>query len=128
MTLLLDTHLLLWIALAQRRVPQEATELLESGKHEPVFSMMNVWEIAIKYALGRADFQAEPRVLRAGFLRHGYRELAVTGEHALEAERLPALHRDPFDRMLVAQAQVEGMVLLTSDPAVGRYGGVVKLV
>jgi PIN domain nuclease of toxin-antitoxin system len=92
------------------------------------FSVISIWEVAIKFGLGRGEFDVEPRRLRHGLLENGWRELAVSGEHALAIANLPPLHRDPFDRMLVAQAQVEGLTLLTSDRVVAQYPGPVRLV
>ena len=82
----------------------------------------------MKHGLGRSDFRVDPRLLRRGLLDNGYAELAVTSEHALAVHGLPPLHKDPFDRMLVAQAQVEGMALLTNDPLVVQYPGPVRRV
>ena len=127
MSFLLDTHLLLWAAGLPARLPSVARALLEEPKSEPVFSAASLWEIAIKSGLGRADFHVDPRLLRRGLLENGYTELPVTGSHAVAVDLLPAIHRDPFDRMLVAQAQIEGLTLLTADPVVGRYPGPIRL-
>jgi PIN domain nuclease of toxin-antitoxin system len=126
--LLLDTHLLLWGAFEQKRVPSEARELILDAANSLWFSDASLWEVAIKKALSRPEFRAEASVLRAGLLANGYVELAVEGRHVLSLATLPLLHGDPFDRMLVAQAMAEGMVLLTSDRAVAAYGGSVRLV
>jgi len=87
-----------------------------------------LWEIAIKRALGRDDFHADPGVLRRGLLESGYEELPINGDHAVAVGVLPALHRDPFDRMLVAQAAVEGMTLVTADAQVVKYPGSIRRV
>lgn len=92
------------------------------------FSAASVWEIVIKVGRGREDFQVDPRRLRSGLLAGGYREIAVTAEHAIAVSRLPPLHKDPFDRILLAQAEVEGAELLTADPMVARYSGSITLV
>lgn len=92
------------------------------------FSVVSVWEATIKHMLGRKDFAVDPGVLRRGLLANGWRELAVTGEHARAVSDLPPLHNDPFDRILIAQAKVEGLTLLTSDKAVARYPGSVMKV
>jgi PIN domain nuclease of toxin-antitoxin system len=126
--LLLDTHLLLWAAGAPEKLPKKARQLLESPDNELAFSSASLWEIVIKRGLGREDFRVEPRRFHKALLDHGYRELAVTGEHTLAVEQLPPLHRDPFDRLLVAQAICEGITLLTSDGIVARYRGPVKKV
>ncbi|CAN1536381.1 COG3744 PIN domain nuclease, a component of toxin-antitoxin system (PIN domain) [Caulobacteraceae bacterium] len=126
MILLLDTHLLLWAVSEPERLSREARSLLEDLENQLVFSVASLWEIAIKRGLGRPDFQVDPRLLRRGLTDNGYRELAITAEHALQIDSLPPIHRDPFDRMLVAQATVEGIVLLTSDDVVARYPGPVR--
>jgi len=92
------------------------------------FSAASIWEVAIKAGRQRKDFVVDPRRLRRGLLEGGYREFAVTGEHAIAVARLPPIHKDPFDRILVAQADVEGATLLTVDATVARYGRPVKLV
>ena len=91
-----------------------------------MFSAASVWEIAIKRSLGRADFAVDPRLLRRGPLDNGYTELPITSEHALAVDALPPIHRDPFDRILAAQATVAGMVLVTADPVVLRYPGPIR--
>jgi PIN domain nuclease of toxin-antitoxin system len=121
MKLLLDTHLLLWAAGQPDKLPHELQEVLEDPENEVVFSVASLWEIAIKSCLGRADFQVDARLLRRGLLENGYRELAIKGEHAVAIGGLPPIHKDPFDRILVAQAMVEGIMLLTADPQVARY-------
>lgn len=128
MKLLLDTHLLLWAAVQPDRLSPTALELIDHPGNELLFSAASLWEIAIKSGLGRADFQLEPRVLRRGLLDNGYDELAITSEHAVAVDSLPPIHKDPFDRILVAQAHVEGITLLTSDPWVAKYPGPVRAV
>jgi PIN domain nuclease of toxin-antitoxin system len=126
--LLLDTHLLLWAASSPERLSDAALELLENQQNQVVFSAASLWEITIKRQLGRADFDADPRLLRRGLLDNGWHELAISSEHAVAVERLPALHRDPFDRILLAQADIEGMLLLTSDDTVNQYPGSIRKV
>ena len=128
MKFLLDTHLLLWAAGSPRRLSAQARKLLGDTDHQLFFSSASLWEIAIKRGLGRDDFQVEPGLLRRGLLDNGYQELPISGVHALAIEALPSIHRDPFDRMLVSQALTEGFTLLTSDPAVARYPGPIRLV
>ncbi len=128
MKLLLDTHLLLWAAGEPGRLSRSAHSLIENSENELVFSAASIWEVSIKRGLGRDDFQADPRLLRRGLLENGYLELAVTGEHALALDTLPAIHKDPFDRILLAQATVEGMILLSTDHVVARYQGPVRKV
>jgi PIN domain nuclease of toxin-antitoxin system len=125
---LLDTHLLLWAASSPERLPPEARKLFDDELNEFLFSAASLWEIAIKRGLGRADFQVNARVLRRGLLDNGYQELAICSEHAVATEGLPLLHKDPFDRILVAQATVEGITLITADTMVAQYPGPVQLV
>jgi PIN domain nuclease of toxin-antitoxin system len=124
--LLLDTQLLLWAAGQPERLSAAARRLLNNPRNELLFSAASLWEIAIKHTLGRDDFRAEPRVLRRGLLDNGYAELPVTSEHAVNIDALPALHKDPFDRLLLAQAYTEGITLLTGDAQLARYPGPVR--
>ncbi len=119
----MDTHLLLWAAGEPEKLSAAARALLVDAEQTPWFSAASLWEVAIKARLGRDDFKIEPRRLRRGLLDNGWVELPITSEHAIAAGELDDLHKDPFDRMLVAQARVEGVMLLTSDPLVARYGG-----
>jgi len=128
MNLLLDTHLLLWAAGEPDRLSVRARSLMEDQDNALVFSAASLWEITIKAGLGRADFQIDPHLLRRGLIENGYEELPVTGQHALAVGQLPDVHRDPFDRILVAQATVEGLLLLTHDPLVQAYPGPVTAV
>lgn len=123
MNLLLDTHLLLWAAGSPEKLPVAAAPLLEDPGNQLFFSAASLWEIAIKRGLGRADFRVDPRLLRRGLVDNGYREVAITSEHALQVDGMAPIHKDPFDRLLVAQATVEGVTLLTSDEVVARYPG-----
>ena len=127
MNLLLDTHVLLWAAGASGRLPAEGRTLLEQPETQPVFSAASIWEVAIKSGMGRPDFRVDPHLLRRGLLENGYTELPVTGAHAVAVALLPPLHKDPFDRILIAQAQVEGIPLLTADAIVGRYPGPIRV-
>ena len=126
--LLLDTHLLLWAAAEPSKLPSAARKLIENLKNELLFSPASLWEVAIKRGLGRKDFTVEPRLLRRALLDNGYLELPILSAHAVAVDGLPEIHKDPFDRMLVAQALTEGVTLLTSDPMVGRYPAPVRLV
>ncbi len=128
MKLLLDTQLLLWTSIAPQRLSAAATAVLSDPAHELYFSAASIWEIAIKYGLGRPDFQVPPRILRRALLDNGYRELTVCSEHAVGIDGLAHLHKDPFDRLLLAQATVEGMTLLTADAKLAAYPGPVRLV
>lgn len=126
MKLLLDTHLLLWAAGRPERLPASARTMIEAPANQLVFSAASLWEIAIKQGLGRSDFRADPALLRRGLLDNGYTELAITGRHAVAVAGLPPLHKDPFDRMLIAQATADGLLLLTVDPAVAQYPGPIQ--
>jgi PIN domain nuclease of toxin-antitoxin system len=126
--LLLDTHLLLWTAGQSERLSTEARAYIEDARNDLIFSVASLWEIAIKCARGRDDFQVDARLLRRGLLDNGYRELAITGEHALATDRLPMIHKDPFDRILVAQSMIEGVTLLTTDSLVAEYPAPIRLV
>lgn len=128
MRLLLDTHVLLWAAGQPRRLPAAARRLLGDARSELLFSAASLWEIAIKRGLGRRDFRVDPRLLRRGLLENGYVELAITGEHAIAVDDLPPIHKDPFDRMLVAQAMVESVTLLSTDPLLAKYPGPIRCV
>jgi len=122
-TLLVDTHLLLWAAGEPQRLSRKARRLLDDPDSQLWFSAVSLWEVAIKHGLGREDFRVDPRRLRRGLIDNGWRELTISSEHAVATLDLPPLHKDPFDRMLVAQAQVEGLALVTSDDLVARYAG-----
>ncbi len=128
MRLLLDTHILLWAATEPERLSKATRLLFENTNHELLFSAVSIWEIAIKTARGRDSFRVEPGPLRGSLFDNGYAELPMTGAHAAAVRGLPPIHKDPFDRMLVAQAIVEGLTLVTSDPAVANYPGPVRLV
>jgi PIN domain nuclease of toxin-antitoxin system len=126
MKLLLDTQLLLWAAGQPERLSATARKLLSNRRNELLFSAASLWEIAIKNTLGREDFRVEPRLLRRGLLDNGYTELPITSQHAVSIDSLPPLHKDPFDRLLLAQATCEGITLLTGDAQLARYPGPVR--
>ena len=128
MKLLLDTQVLLWAAGQPERLSAAARRLLNNPRNELLFSAASLWEIAIKKTLGREDFRVEPRLLRRGLLDNGYTELPVTSQHAVSIDSLPPLHKDPFDRVLLAQAFSEGITLLTADAQLARYPGPVRKV
>ena len=128
MRVLFDTHLLLWAASSPQRLPKAALSILKARDTVPIFSAASIWEVVIKSGLGRADFQVDAQRLRQGLLLHGYEELAISGGHALAVRGLPALHKDPFDRILLAQAQSESLTLLTVDKELGAYGPPCRLV
>ena len=128
MRLLLDTHLLVWAMGEPERLPAGYASMLEDPSNSLGFSVASLWELVIKQALGRPDFNLEPSLLRQALLTGGWQELPIEASHALVVRQLPPLHRDPFDRLLLAQAQVEGMLLLTADSQLSRYPGPVRYV
>lgn len=128
MKLLLDTHLLLWAAGQPERLAQDARVLLEAPENELFFSAASLWEVVIKRGLGREDFKVDPRLLRRGLLDNGYSELPIGSEHVVAIAGLSAIHKDPFDRILLAQAIAEGITLLTADATVAQYSELVRLV
>jgi PIN domain nuclease of toxin-antitoxin system len=121
MTLLLDTHILIWAAAGT--VPEKALHYIVNENNTLLFSPANIWEITIKAGLNRPDFQVDPPAIYRGFLDNGYKELVITGSHVLAAGNLPPIHKDPFDRILLAQARAEGIAFLTADKTVARYPG-----
>ena len=128
MRLLLDTHLLVWIASDPAKLSRLLRLLLQDPANEVFFSTAALWEIIVKSALGQRSFNCDPYALRAGLLANGYRELPITADHAFVLLTLPPLHRDPFDRIMIAQAIFEGMKLLTVDAKVLLYPGPVQKV
>jgi PIN domain nuclease of toxin-antitoxin system len=123
MNLLLDTHLLLWAAYEPERLSRKARSLILDPANTLHFSVASIWEVAIKFSLGRADFVVDPAELRMNLIANEYGELPVEAAHVLRVATLPHLHADPFDRILLAQAMAEGHVLLTQDAKVVAYGG-----
>ena len=126
MNLLLDTHLLLWAA--EGNLPSEAAKYIDDTRNTLFFSVASMWEIAIKNSLGRSDFFVDPSSLYRGLLDAGYIELEIKGRHTLLVSSLPLLHKDPFDRLLLAQSAHEGIPLLTADKAIAQYPGSVIFV
>lgn len=121
MNLLLDTHVALWAITDNPKLSQKAREVIQSPKTTVWISAASVWEIAIKHSLGRGDMPVSSQDALRYFHDSGYRFLAVEAEHAVAVEELAAHHQDPFDRILVAQALVEPMRLMTHDPLVALY-------
>ena len=128
MKYLLDTHILLWAAYDDSKLSQVAREIIQNEGNELLFSAASIWEIAIKSSLGREDFSLNPALFRRGLLDNGYSELAVTGAHATMTHTLADIHKDPFDRMLVAQSLSEGIALISADKKVAAYSDTVILV
>jgi len=119
MKLLLDTHILLWSA--ANKLPANAKKYILDTNYQLYFSPASIWEIVIKKGLNRADFRVDPYVLYSGLLDNGYNEISVTSKHTLTVSSLPDIHKDPFDRIILAQAISEGIQLLTSDTALSNY-------
>jgi PIN domain nuclease of toxin-antitoxin system len=117
--LLLDTHILLWCA--ADTLPERAAAYILNPQNVLYFSPASIWEIVIKRGLGRRDFNADPFRLYTGLLENGYGEITITTRHTLAVGTLPPLHKDPFDRILLAQALSEGVSLLTCDPLLAVY-------
>ena len=127
MNLLLDTHVALWAITESPRLTKKAREMIESPRSSVWISAATVWEIAIKHGLGRGDMPVSSLEAMRYFRASGYRWLPVEPEHAAAVEDLATHHADPFDRLLVAQAKVEGLTLVTTDPVVRSYPGVAFL-
>ncbi|WP_295578884.1 type II toxin-antitoxin system VapC family toxin [uncultured Lamprocystis sp.] len=121
MRALTDTHILLWVLLRPARLDAACRDVLESPEHRVFFSAVNIWEIAIKRALNRPDFDVEPDAIHRAALETGFRELPISAVHAAAVRHLPAHHRDPFDRLLIVQAQTEPLLLMTDDPLISLY-------
>ncbi len=128
MRLLPDTHILLGGAVLSGRLPHAATELISDARNELYFSAASIWEIAVKQIKARHPMPMDAGRLRRQLLANGYQELVITGEHAAATIVLPRIHADPFDRMLIAQATVKGITLLTADRTVADYPGPIRLV
>jgi PIN domain nuclease of toxin-antitoxin system len=128
MKYLLDTHLLIWLSEGLAHLPSSARELMSGPENKCFFSVASLWEIAIKDGRNRPDFRMDARVLRRGLLDNGYQEIPILSQHVVAIDTLPPLHKDPFDRLLVAQAMVEGITLLTTDATVASYPGPVRRV
>lgn len=128
MRFLLDTHFLLWAAFEPHKLSNGEKNLILDKKNEMIFSTISIWEIAIKKSKNKSSIYPAAAALRTGLLLNGYKELPVFGRHTLELQYLPPLHKDPFDRMLIAQARSDGLVLLTRDRIMLEYGSPAKSV
>jgi Uncharacterized protein conserved in bacteria len=126
MNYLLDTHVLLWAAAGT--LPPKAAQYFEDESNTLFFSPASLWEVVIKNGLGRSDFDVDASQLYHGLLGAGYVEIAVTAEHALGVERLPMIHKDPFDRILLSQAISEHCTLLTADANIAKYQGPIECI
>jgi PIN domain nuclease of toxin-antitoxin system len=125
---LLDTHILVWAASSPDRLSDKALEVLSSEHNDLIFSVASIWELTIKARLGRPDFKVDAALLQRGLIEAGYSELPISGLHALAVADLKGMHRDPFDQMLLAQAHVEGMTLVTSDRVLATQEGSIMAV
>lgn len=128
MTYLFDTHLLLWSISEPEKLSGKARGIVAHGSNDLLFSAASIWEVAIKYAKHPRTFNVNPMTLRTGLLELGYSELPLNGAHAIATASLPFVHRDPFDRMLIAQAMVENLTLLTVDTRLLGYRARVELI
>ena len=126
MRVLLDTHILLWALVEPRRLDRETRATIETSDTEVLFSAASIWEIAIKSGLGRSDFAFDAEEIAQAALDTGFTEIAVRAKAAALVARLPLLHRDPFDRVLVAQAIVEPATLYTADQQLVPYSDLVR--
>ena len=122
MTVLLDTQILLWSQGEPHRLPHWLVDQLEQPDYAHYFSVISIWEVVIKASLKRKDFDYNPNAVRATLIDRGWQELALTSDHVLAVSQMPQLHGDPFDRVLIAQAQVEGLKFVTADRALISYG------
>jgi len=125
---LLDTHLLLWLAFEPKKLSSSAQVVLNDPSNSLCFSSVSIWEVVVKRALNKPDFQFDPILLRRLLVDDGYREIDITSLHALRVATLPRLHNDPFDRLLIAQAEEEGVTFLTADKKIAAYSAPVQLV
>jgi PIN domain nuclease of toxin-antitoxin system len=128
MRFLVDTQIAIWALLDDVRLSEEARETLGDLTNECFFSVSSIWELAIKRALKKPGFLHDPREIRTQLLANGYEELTIQSKHVVEVDSLPPIHKDPFDRILIAQATVEGITFLTADPMIARYPGPIRKV
>jgi PIN domain nuclease of toxin-antitoxin system len=128
MRFLFDTQVAIWTLFNDRRLSPAAREIVINPGNKFVFSVCNIWEIAIKRGLRSPDFQHNPREIRQYLLRNGCEELPIQSRHVVEVDSLPPIHKDPFDRILIAQAMVEGITLLTADAVIAQYPGPIRKV
>ena len=127
MNFLLDTHILIWAAIAPHKISSELASLLSDPSNHLYFSSASIWEISLKESLGKTDFKVSSKKLHDGLIENGYRELKVSALHAMEVLKLPFIHRNPFDRILVVTAIWENMPLLTNDSTLSPYHSLVRV-
>jgi PIN domain nuclease of toxin-antitoxin system len=128
MKILPDSHLLVWYFAQSEKLPNSARLLMAATENQLFFSSASIWELTIKFVAGRSDFTFPPSVLRKSLLDNGFTEVPITSKHGLGVANLPPIHKDPFDRILIAQAIAEDMVLMTSDETIAQYEGPIQLV
>ena len=127
MNFLLDTHILIWVAISPHKISLELASLLSDPSNHLYFSSASIWEIPIKESLGKRDFEISSKKLHGGLIENGYKEIKVSALHAIEVIKPPFIHRDPFDRILVATAIWENMPLLTNDSTLSPYHSLVRV-
>jgi PIN domain nuclease of toxin-antitoxin system len=128
MKFLLDTHYLIWALLDHSKIRPNIRSILSDPENQLFFSVSSIWEIAIKRGSHRPYFLYDPRVIRRHLIDDGYFEIPILSQHAVEVDSLPPIHKDPFDRILIAQAKVEGITLLTADATIAQYPGPIRKV
>ena len=127
MNFLLDTHILIWAAISPHKISSELASLPSDPSNHLYFSSASIWEISIKESLGKRDFKISSKKLHGGLIENGYKEIKVSALHAMEVIKLPFIHRNPFDRILVATAIWENMPLLTNDSTLSPYHSLVRV-
>jgi PIN domain nuclease of toxin-antitoxin system len=128
MSYLFDTHLLIWVINEPDRIPEHIAILMQEGSRGRNFSAAAIWESSIKSALGREGFDIDPHVMRTILIKAGFNEIAINGQHGLAVRYMPLIHRDPFDRIMIAQANIEGLTLVTADAILAQYPARVMVV
>ncbi|MCY1664913.1 type II toxin-antitoxin system VapC family toxin [Rhizobium sp. SL86] len=128
MKVLLDSHILVWSAAQTNKLSAQTRAFLEDPDNVLFFSSASLWELSVKHALGKGDIPVHPRILYQALQEQDFYELPLTSQHTFVLETLPPIHKDPFDRILIAQATSEDMLLLTSDATIARYDGPIRLV
>jgi PIN domain nuclease of toxin-antitoxin system len=124
---LLDTHILIWAAISPHKISPELASLLSDPSNHLYFSSASIWEVSIKESLGKKDFHVSSNKLHDGLVENGYKEIKISALHAMGVIKLPFIHRDPFDRILVATAIWENMPLLTNDSTLSPYHSLVRV-
>ncbi|MCL5426461.1 MAG: type II toxin-antitoxin system VapC family toxin [Gammaproteobacteria bacterium] len=117
---------MLWASAEPEKLSDDALSLIKDDNNRLYFSAASIWEVVIKNSLQRTDFHVDPHLLRRGLMDNGYLELPISSLHTLNVAHLPSIHKDPFDRILVAQAEAEGFLLLTADELVAQYAGPIR--